>query len=146
MKNYMNADATINFPAVPYKAVYLCETVRGDWKCDAWAIMIDGERFEYFTGLGHRKVPGGYKPKKPYEIGYVQAKRAEPKIEDVLYNLILDSDALDTSFDYWCDELGYDTDSRKAFDTYQACCENAKKIKQLFDSATIAAMREFFQY
>ena len=128
MKNYIKNDQ-VNFEAIPYKTIYLCETMRDNWKCDAWQITIDSERFDYFTGLGHRK----------------SAKPQAPTIKDVLYSLISDSSALETSFEYWCADYGYDTDSRKAFETYQACCDIGKKINRLFNSKTRAAMREFFQ-
>jgi hypothetical protein len=154
MKNYIKNNE-VDFATIPYKAIYLCETIRDDnWKCDAWNILIDSERFDFFTGLGHRSpmpkpADGGPMPRKGtlmYEQLEAQRKPQAPKIEDVLYSLILDSSALDTSFEYWCDDFGYDTDSIKALNIYQVCCENAKKIKRLFDSATIAAMREFFRY
>jgi hypothetical protein len=74
-----------------------------------------------------------------------QRKPQAPKIQDALYSLISDSSALETSFEYWCGDYGYNTDSRKAFEVYSACCENAKKINRLFNAETRAAMHEFFQ-
>ena len=41
-----------------------------------------------------------------------------PIAADVLHSLILDSSACDMSFEDWCADYGYDTDSRKALDTY----------------------------
>jgi hypothetical protein len=91
---------------------------------------------------------GGPMPRKGtlmFEQLEAQRKPQTPKIQDALYSLILDSSALETSFEYWCSDYGYDTDSRKAFETYEACCDIGKKVNRLFNSKTRAAMRDFFQ-
>ena len=33
---------------------YIRETQQGTWKCDQWEFEINGEKFDFFTGLGHR--------------------------------------------------------------------------------------------
>ena len=33
---------------------YIRETQQGTWKCDQWEFTINGEKFDFFTGLGHR--------------------------------------------------------------------------------------------
>ena len=45
---------------------------------------------------------------------------------------MMDSGTCDQSFDDWCDNLGFDTDSRKALDTYLACQEQASKFRRTF--------------
>lgn len=54
-----------------------------------------------------------------------------PKVEDVVFSLVLDSDACDLSFDDWCSNYGYDTDSRKALAVYLKCQELGVKIRKL---------------
>ena len=61
----------------------------------------------------------------------------EPTVEEVLDCLAMDSQGVSgNSFEDWCDEYGYDTDSRKAHRTYRICDRQAEKLKALLgDSA-----------
>lgn len=43
------------------------------------------------------------------------------------------------SFEYFCDDMGYDSDSRKAEKIYKACVRDYKKAIKLFDDVTTAA-------
>ena len=52
------------------------------------------------------------------------------KAEDVLSSLCLDASAGAQDFDEFCSEFGYDTDSRKAHDTWKACKVASRKIRQ----------------
>lgn len=129
-----------------------------DWECDAWFITFkktpgrEAVDFDYYTGSGHRKVPKSVR--KPYYItdqrGIAQwnkenAKPVRPSEADVLYSMLLDSEANEQSFNDWCSNFGYDTDSRKALDTYQACCDNAEKMYKIFSRAEINSLRELLQ-
>lgn len=59
------------------------------------------------------------------------AHNNEPTQEDVLSCLASDSSSVDNnSFEEWCRDLGYDTDSRKAEKTYNICVKQAKRLKQ----------------
>ena len=135
-------DAFLQENNIAYAARYVGETMRDNkWQCDAWRVSFAAgkSRFEtdYFTGLGHRKkgreyVNAGFKtPDKP----------VAPCAADVLYSLVLDSSAIDTSFDYWCSDYGYDADSISAFNTYQACCKIAKELRQVFTNAQVETLR-----
>jgi hypothetical protein len=110
---------------------------------------------DYYMGIGHRIIPKNvmsyntglssvelakYKGKQvPQLFGdkYIQkeleklAKPRIPKVEEVLNSLLLDSSALDITFEEWCSEYGYDTDSRKAEKTFNLCNELGKKLKRL---------------
>ena len=55
----------------------------------------------------------------------------EPQADSVLSSLLLDSSAIDQTFEDWCGEFGYDTDSRKAEKTYKACVKNGERLKRL---------------
>lgn len=136
-------------------------TKRDDWECDRWYFTFtrDGreERFEYFTGTGHRKVPNKrLEAEMEREIKsrhsswrtsivakYV--KPVEPHMAGVLHSLILDSQAVGQSFDSWCGEFGYETDSRKAYATYQACMENGEKFARLFNAEQREALGNALQ-
>ena len=45
-------------------------------------------------------------------------------------------------FSDFCAEYGYDADSRKAFTTYGAVCEEWKKVSSFFSAAEIEEMQE----
>jgi hypothetical protein len=69
----------------------------------------------------------------------------KPCIDDVLYSLVMDSMAMDESFIDWCDNFGYDSDSRKALDIYLKCQENANKLKKLVINIS-DALKKFEDY
>jgi hypothetical protein len=53
------------------------------------------------------------------------------------------SDSYETeTFEYWCDNFGYDTDSRKALDTYLKCEKISADICRLFTSDELDQLRE----
>lgn len=66
-----------------------------------------------------------------------------PTIKDVMYSLVMDSDAIEYSFSEWCDNLGYDNDSIKAKAIYEACTENFKKVYRL--GIDLQKAQEYFQ-
>ena len=45
-------------------------------------------------------------------------------------------------FSNFCMEYGYDEDSRKAFSTYEAVCEEWKKVSSFFSASEIEELRE----
>ena len=46
-----------------------------------------------------------------------------PNVADFLHCLLLDGEADNMTFEDWCDNYGYDTDSRKALAMYEECRE-----------------------
>lgn len=56
---------------------------------------------------------------------------AKPTATEVLSCLASDAAGLENnnSFEDWCDEYGYDTDSRKAEKTYKACKHIASRLR-----------------
>ena len=115
--------------------------------CDKYIVLIEGQDFEYSGGIGHRIEFDRFKkeafqklmnknPKKDKSnlLLYIDElkKVSKPKplnIDDVLYSLILDSQAGTESFYDFCDNYGYDNDSMKANEIYIACQKNSKKVK-----------------
>lgn len=53
-----------------------------------------------------------------------------PKLEHVLNSLFLDSSAHDETFENWCSEFGYDSDSIKARKIYDECNEVFFKTRE----------------
>ncbi len=68
-----------------------------------------------------------------------------PKIEDILYSLILDSDVLDySSYGEWCSNFGYDEDSRKGEKIYHDCLAIALKMRAGLGDKLVTELRESF--
>ena len=137
---------------------------------DRWVLTLSKgsitETFDYWTGIGHRKARkfascGEWLPQRALKIiGGMELRQTDenfknakaelengstavyPKLDDVLCCLLSDSEACDLSFEEWCAEFGYDTDSRKALAVYEACKANGEKCKRLGIGG--AEMREKF--
>lgn len=56
-----------------------------------------------------------------------------PTAADVLYCLILDGSYYSYSFEDWCNELGYDTDSIKAKKVYDKCNVQGLKVRKFLE-------------
>lgn len=93
---------------------------------DKWDCQFNGVHFDYYTGIGHRN-----KFDRP----------VAPKPDGVLYALMSDSEALNTSFHFWCSDFGYDNDSIKHFNIYQDCCNNALKFRGIFSQQQLDTIR-----
>lgn len=73
----------------------------------------------------------------PFFTGSMAGK---PTAKGVLECLILDAEVEDWTFDDWCADFGYDTDSRRAYRMYQACKEQTEKLRKLLGDDFDAAM------
>lgn len=102
------------------------------WDCE-FSSSRGMEQFEFFTGLGLRKLP------------VRDSKPVPPHPASVLYCMLSDADALNQSFFDWCDNYGYDNDSRSAERTYQACCKIGEKLRHVFSRPQIEAISEMLQ-
>lgn len=152
---------------VKYSTHYRGETTRdNDWQCDEWLCSFEKqtrnnpanpyqvEKFEFFTGLGLRHPVGAVSRQiqtkmNPRSVAWHDIEKTRkpkpPHAADVLLSVVMDSRACEQSFADWCGEFGYDTDSRKALATYEACQQNADKLKRIFSHAQIAQIRETLQ-
>jgi hypothetical protein len=90
-------------------------------------------------------------PPIPYKLGVGHVVKANgrtvlkpPQVADVVFSLVMDSSAADTTFEDWCSECGYDTDSRKALETYLLCQSNGTQIRKLLGKH-FAAVRKAAQ-
>jgi hypothetical protein len=115
------ADATLVRAALMKKSDNWQDTA------DQWRVNIGGQFFDYYTGVGHR----------------INDKPQRPELDGVLHSLIMDSAACEESFEDWCSNFDYSTDSRKALQIYLDCQENAAKLRKA--GVDIAAERERLQ-
>lgn len=67
----------------------------------------------------------------PFYTGSAWTK--EPDAADVLSCLCSDATSVENARDFaeWCNEFGYDVDSRRAYRTWQECKRNATKVRRL---------------
>src|SRR5262249_20478447 len=65
----------------------------------------------------------------PFYMGPALAR--EPNAEDVMEALCSDASSAENSFENWCGDYGYDTDSRRAERTYQAVQKQTAKLRRL---------------
>lgn len=116
-------------------------------------------------GMGSAHVPGqtkltGYDKREivrlSCETGRVQVVKSHgiyatktailPKIEDVYYSLVLDSDVLDYSnFEQWASEFGYNPDSIKGEKVYRACLEISLALRGAVGDAGLQQLRDAYQ-
>jgi len=122
---------------LPVKIRYVGEAMR-KWASlkgatfDQWAITLfdkDGTPhvFDYYTGLGHRKVRNKPNP---------------PKVADVMYSLLTDASAEQRNSHEWCSDYGYSLDSISALNTYRACLDTAHALHKCFSPELLAELRD----
>lgn len=137
----------------------------GDYKTPSkWKVTIKRGSTSYTTdysmGAAHRvyndpreRATYGKPVKLPYngkmtiheQEQLEKSKPVDPDLKNVLYCLWSDAQSVSDgqSFEDWCADFGYDTDSRKAHKAYKACLKTYQALKRLgFDFEELA---EFFQ-
>jgi hypothetical protein len=58
---------------------------------------------------------------------------------------LLDSSAADSSFDDWCADYGYDTDSRKALESYLECQQTSIKLRKVFTNSQLETLQTMLE-
>lgn len=121
---------------ITYAAALMGETKRDGWACDEWRVLFEkraqsGEKIgdmetRFYTGLGHRAKP------KRRTSWTNEPRPVAPTAASVLHSLLLDAQGAEQPFDYWAADYGYDTDSIKALNTYNACCEIRRQVNTFF--------------
>lgn len=106
------------------------------------AIQGTGNSKLAFNGNTQWAIKTGVK-KDRVKIKNNRVEVIPPKLEDVLYSLTMDASCVDQGFDGWCDDYGYDTDSIKARETYDACVEGFFKLRRL--GLDLEELQEHFQ-
>ena len=149
----MSVNGFLELAGVKFEAVYFGKSMKDNWQCDNWMVFFskgkEKQGFEFNTGIGHRELLKSFRSYGNSDFDNRRKEAAKrpvfPNAASILHSLVLDSSAIDTSFTYWASEYGYDEDSIKALNIYQECCENAKKLKNIFTRQQIAHMQELLQ-
>lgn len=127
------------------------------WSHDKWRVTVHymgkTHSTEFRTGLGNRTLSRGVKaerggyyiaPPVSRKVGTLEqlcaaypheAKPTPPTSADVVSCLVSDARSAEETFESWCADMGADTDSRKAFATYQACMATRDAMVKLFGQA-----------
>lgn len=112
---------------------------------DAWFVVINGQHFNYYTGIGHRDInlKSTWGTKWSGDVKFLKQNRYKlrdevlvqvstpvpPEFDSILACLVNDAIGSAQTFDDWCSDYDYDTDSRKALKTYMSCQEISKKLR-----------------
>ena len=70
------------------------------------------------------------------------AALSKPEPHNLIACLIMDTNGTDQTFEQWAEDLGYDTDSREAERTYNACRETARKLAAILSPEQRAEAEE----
>jgi len=159
-----SVEAILKDCKVNFQAIHLGKFSNGfsgeHWEHDKWSIILKKEGgseqiFEFSTGLGLRKLSDKGKmemikaSKMPSWFKKNLADKYSipitPTPASVFYSLVLDGQSLHQSFITWCEDLGYDADSMKAFSIYNACCEIGKKLSYLFTRGELKKLENALQ-
>ena len=134
---------------VSFSSIYngLLEDDNG-WEHYAFTVLINGQSFPYKKGTGHSwrsntdryfggtRKAASKKLNVPEEYIIKDSTNtfiAKPLECEVIYSLLMDAFVCGDSFNGFCDALGYDTDSRKALDSYLQCQEQTERFNNLFN-------------
>ena len=105
-----------------------------DWVTDDDASMQDIEERTYEHEIFRTEIEGKqYDAFTLYFSKGIGHKGAPPTLDEVLDCLAVDAAGIEnaTCFEDWAEDLGYDTDSRKAERAYNTVKEQAKKLRSL---------------
>lgn len=146
-----------------FKIVHIGLFVNDDlYCCDKWVATIEGQTFDYSTGIGWRKENRLYKNEfKRLKAMNVKRDRdnlnlfigefkkvsdpVAPKLDDVLFSLLMDANSGTMLFEDFCNESGMDTDSIKATEIYKQCQSNAIKVRTFINDLD-EALTKFDNY
>lgn len=113
---------------------------------DSYILVLRGDNWaDYVRGRNKILTPTDRLKLKGSSFGSAMYEIEPPKIEDLLYSLVLDCESTEMSLADWCDMFGYDLDSKKAEQLYRACQESTFKLKTFFTNKDLELLQEYFQ-
>ena len=167
-----DADASVSHALEQWGITFECyhkglDDPTPDWQvhADRWEIIFRRGKLHFSstfrTGIGQRTHTKASKWQESRDKGYYGAtyfrrpglilenqKQRKPPVvtaAQVLYCLLLDTQACDQSFNDWCEDFGFDTDSRKALNTYLECQRIGTELRIIFNPAQRAKLQELLQ-
>lgn len=102
-------------------------------------------RFNYYNSLADSKdffTEHEYSPVKGYPK--IKARGLDSEfLKNTLYSVLCtircEAGTHELSFREFCDQFGYDEDSRKAYALYERCCDFSRDIARVFDDEEIGS-------
>ena len=102
-------------------------------------------RFNFYNSLANSRdffTEHEYYPVKGYPK--IKARGLDSDfLKDTLYSVLCtircEAGTHELSFREFCDEFGYDEDSRKAYSLYERCCDFSRDIARVFSSEEIGS-------
>lgn len=109
---------------------------------NAWNDACENGRYPVDPIIEHRHEQG-----TRYDVRAVLSYKPlpSPSLEEVLYSLVMEAPARDTTFEEFCDEYGYSDDSRKAEAMYNACVDIGRKLVRLIGADALARLTDLYQ-
>ena len=101
---------------------------------DEW---LPGSRHWQFTITRGEEVISGH-------FSQGSAITTDPDIQSVFHAILSDADGTDEPFEDWAENLGFDTDSRKAERAYNQCKATAEALERMFSDISLDDLRELF--
>lgn len=130
----------MNAPTIREVPIQLDEFIRCAFiTATATQVNSNPNMLDDFAGADHWRVtlrrPGNRKMTVYFSMGSAHNGK-EPEVADVLDSLASDASGIENarSFEDWCGEYGYDTDSRKAHRTYTICKREAERLQKFLDA------------
>lgn len=112
-------------------------------KVRATVTLTDDDMPEGFDQGGNAwRVTLRYRGKQLTTPFYTGSMAGEPTAASVLESLILDASCTESSFEEWCADFGYDTDSRRAYSIFMACKATAVKLEKFLGYELNAALSD----
>jgi hypothetical protein len=103
---------------IKIKSEYMGDSNKDGWKAHEYTVNIryndKSIRIKYFQGMAH-------------DIDDI-------KLDDALYALQNDAQYGSMSFEEFCHEIGYDSDSISDNKIYKACVKNSERFNKLFNT------------
>ena len=86
---------------------------------------------------------GGKKYSTTYRMGIAHTSR--PQVQDVLHDLLTNASNTDQPFEAWAADLGYNSDSIKAHNTYLECVKCGQWLRASLTTEQIDQLSDLFQ-
>lgn len=137
-----------DFSSLPISVTYCGKIIEGKngWDHFLYSVSIGtGSNMfttQYKCGLGHsKKVDFHSNPDYWSNKERKYLVPVKPKNSDIVYSLLMDSEAGNYSFQDFCDNFGYSSDSINALNVYRECEKTNKNLRKVFTKEQLQQMQ-----
>lgn len=169
-KTDRDVQAFLDSISVKYSVVYIGKTDWHNITADKFSVSFIRNNtvntFDFYQGISHREKRKDKAELLEYTAAFRKLINQQvrysiigdsvfadggsvfvfvPTSASVLYYLLLDSEAGQCTFHEFCEDFGYDEDSRKALDTYLACQNTGKQLNTIFNYNEISCLQTLLE-